>query len=177
MKGQPPSAGLRGWSEISRNCHRSLSYFLYFLDLSLSAAHSSLCCSQPVNFDIFQDSILGFLFFFLYLAVMLLETYRFLTLFKRDFIYFLFFRERRREGERNRERNINVRWIDYLPLALPQVGTRTTTQACALTRNQTCNPLVTVSAQPAEPHQPRAWHLLLKPCLLLSHSVLNHRYS
>ena len=41
-----------------------------------------------------------------------------------------------REGER--ERNINV----WLPLRHPLLGTWPTTQACALTRNQTRNPLV-----------------------------------
>ena len=37
-----------------------------------------------------------------------------------------------------RERNINV----WLPLACPLLGTWPTTQACALTGNQTCDPLV-----------------------------------
>ena len=40
--------------------------------------------------------------------------------------------------EKERERNINVR----LPLMLHQLGTWPTTQACALTRNQTGDPLV-----------------------------------
>ena len=44
--------------------------------------------------------------------------------------FYLFFRERGREGERNIcERS--------LPLARPQLGTRPTTQACALTWNLT----------------------------------------
>ena len=55
-------------------------------------------------------------------------------------IYFLkilfIFRERGRVGER--ERNINV----WLPLVRPLLGTWPTTQACALTGNQTCSPLV-----------------------------------
>ena len=37
-----------------------------------------------------------------------------------------------------RERNISV----WLPLVHPQLGTRPTTQACALTGNQTSDPLV-----------------------------------
>ena len=47
------------------------------------------------------------------------------------------FRERGREGE-ERERNINA----WLPLTDPILGTWPTTQACALTGNQTGNPLV-----------------------------------
>ena len=46
------------------------------------------------------------------------------------------FRERGREGER--ERNINV----WLPLMWPLLGTWPATQACALTGNQTRDPLV-----------------------------------
>ena len=54
------------------------------------------------------------------------------------FIFYLFtFRERRKEGEREGE-NINV----WLPLERPQPGTRPTTQACALTGNQTHDPVV-----------------------------------
>ena len=50
------------------------------------------------------------------------------------FIYFY-----RREGrEKGRERNINV----WLPLTHPLLGTWPTSQACALTGNWTCNPLI-----------------------------------
>ena len=54
------------------------------------------------------------------------------------FIY-LFFRERGKEGER--ERNINV----WLPLECPPAldqGAWPETQACALNENETSNPLV-----------------------------------
>ena len=51
-------------------------------------------------------------------------------------IYLFIFRQRGREGER--EKNINV----WLPLAHPQLGTSPATQACALTGNRTSNPLV-----------------------------------
>ena len=47
-------------------------------------------------------------------------------LFSKDFIYLFIFREKGREGKR--ERNINV----WLPLARPLLGTWPTTQACAL---------------------------------------------
>ena len=47
--------------------------------------------------------------------------------------FFFIFREREREGG-----NINV----WLPLARPLLGTWPTTQACALTRNHTSDPLV-----------------------------------
>ena len=49
--------------------------------------------------------------------------------------YFFIFRERGREGER--EGNISV----WLPLVRPQVVTWPATQACALTKNQTSDPL------------------------------------
>ena len=49
---------------------------------------------------------------------------------------FVYFREKERKGER--ERNINV----WLPLTQPQPGTWPATQACALTGNQTGDPLV-----------------------------------
>ena len=58
------------------------------------------------------------------------------------FFFFLFFKiclflERGR-GRRKSERNINV----WLPLIHPSLGSWPTTQACALTRNRTSNPLV-----------------------------------
>ena len=56
--------------------------------------------------------------------------------FKNDFIYVVL--ERGEGKEKERERNINV----WLPLARPLLGTWPTTQACALTGNQTGNPLV-----------------------------------
>ena len=64
-----------------------------------------------------------------------LQTGHFLkTFFKR--FYLFIFRESGREGER--ERNIKV----WLPLTCPLLGTWPTTQACALTRNRTDDPLV-----------------------------------
>ena len=63
-------------------------------------------------------------------------SFRFLLFFF-FFLKILFiFRERRREGDR--ETNISV----WLPLTHPQMGTWPATQACALTGNQTGNPLV-----------------------------------
>ena len=55
-------------------------------------------------------------------------------------IYLFIFKERGGEGER--ERNINV-WV---PLMCPPPRTQPTTQACALNRQQTCNPFVHRSA-------------------------------
>ena len=57
--------------------------------------------------------------------------------FFKDFIYLLL--ERGEKKEKERERNINVWW---LPLARPLTGTWPATQTCALTRNQTGDPLV-----------------------------------
>ena len=59
----------------------------------------------------------------------------FLSFFK-DFIYLFLERGERREKER--ERNISV----WLPLIHPLLGTWPTTQDCALTGNQTGDPLV-----------------------------------
>ena len=53
-----------------------------------------------------------------------------------DFTYL--FLESREEREKERERNINV----WLPLTRPLLGTWLATQACALTGNQTGDPLV-----------------------------------
>ena len=50
--------------------------------------------------------------------------------------YLFSFRERGREGER--ERNISV----WLPLTCPPMGTWPTTEPCALTGNRTGNPMV-----------------------------------
>ena len=61
-----------------------------------------------------------------------MNSFRFFL--KNLFIYFY-----RGEGkEKERERNINV----WLPLADPLLGTWLATQACALTGNQTNDPLV-----------------------------------
>ena len=57
-------------------------------------------------------------------------------------ILFIHFRERGREGERGRETSMCERYIDWSPLARPQLGTWPTTQACALTGNRTCDILV-----------------------------------
>ena len=55
--------------------------------------------------------------------------------FKKDFIYLLFL-ERGREGERGKKHHV------WLPLKHLLLGTWLTTQACALTGNQTGDPLV-----------------------------------
>ena len=57
------------------------------------------------------------------------------SFFNKDFIYLFLDREEVREREM--ERNINV----WLPLACPPQGTWHPTQACALTGNQTSDPL------------------------------------
>ena len=58
--------------------------------------------------------------------------FSFVLKFFKDFYLFIF-RERGREGER--ERNIDL----WLPPTHPQLGTWPKTQACALTGNRTCN--------------------------------------
>ena len=47
------------------------------------------------------------------------------------------FRERGREGEREGGKHRCARETDWLLLVCPQMGTRPTTQACALTGNPT----------------------------------------
>ena len=58
------------------------------------------------------------------------------SLFFKDFIYL--FLERGERREKKRERNISV----WLPIESSQLGTFPSTQACAVTGNQTGNPLV-----------------------------------
>ena len=53
-------------------------------------------------------------------------------------ILFILFLDRGEGREKERERNINV----WLPLPCPLLGSWPTTQACALTWNQTGNPVV-----------------------------------
>ena len=83
------------------------------------------------------DGHLGCFYFWL-LRMKLLWTFmhRFFVFSFKDFIYLFLERWERREKER--ERNINV----WLPLACPQLGMWPTTQACALTGNQTSDPLL-----------------------------------
>ena len=55
---------------------------------------------------------------------------------KKDFIYL--FLDRRKGRVKEKERNISV----WLPLMCPSLGTFPATKACALTGNQTGDPLV-----------------------------------
>ena len=63
---------------------------------------------------------------------------------------------------------------DRLSLSHPQLGIWPTTQACALTGNQTGNLSVCRLAQSSEPHQPRQYSDILK-ALLECWKVLEHR--
>ena len=69
------------------------------------------------------------------------ECLIFLGCFFKDFIYLLL-RESTREGERGRETSMCKRYIVWLPLTHHLLRIWPTTQACALTGNQTSNPLV-----------------------------------
>ena len=80
---------------------------------------------------------------FLKINVIFIEFLHVLSNFFKGFIYL--FLERGEGREKERERNINV----WLPLTWPPLGTWPTTQACALTGNQTSDPLV---------HSPRSFH-------------------
>ena len=56
--------------------------------------------------------------------------------------FYLFFRERRKEREKEGETVMCERNIDWLPPKRPHLGTWPTSQACALTRNRTGDPSV-----------------------------------
>ena len=68
----------------------------------------------------------------------------------KKFLRFYLFIFREGKGGRERKRNINL----WLPLERPLLGTWPATQACALTGNQTSDPLVETDTQSTEPHQP-----------------------
>ena len=72
-------------------------------------------------------------------------------LFFKDFTYL--FLERGERREKQRKRNIHVWW----PLMLPLLGTWPATQACALTGNQTDDPLVHRPELNPLSHTTRAW--------------------
>ena len=109
---------------------------------------------------------------------LLLKTCFFFFFFK-DFIYL--FLERGEGREKERERNISV----WLPLTLPQLGTSPATQACALTGNWTCDPLVCRWALNPLSHTSQGQNLFLLNdflngicklicCLLVSRNVFSH---
>ena len=77
--------------------------------------------------------------------------------------YLVIFRERGKEGER--ERNINV----WLPFTRPLLGTWPTTQARALTGNQTRDPLVYRLALNALSHSGQNSHFILSHSLKCEH--------
>ena len=90
---------------------------------------------------------------------MYIFTYNFIELFIQYFpsFHFLFFKDfiylflETGEGrEKEKKRNINV----WLPLMWPPLGTWPSTQTCALTENQTGNPLDRSCAQSTELRQP-----------------------
>ena len=75
--------------------------------------------------------------------------------FFKDFIYS--FLERGEGKDKERERNINV----WLPLTCPPLGTWPATQACALSGNQTGDPLVRSPCSVHWATPARAYHCLL----------------
>ena len=70
------------------------------------------------------------------------------------FLRFYLFIFRGEGREKERERNINV----WLPLAHPLLGTWPTTQACALTGNQTSDPLVHTPVHNPLSHTSQGWN-------------------
>ena len=84
--------------------------------------------------------------------------------------FYFIFRQRGREEER--ERNISV----WLPLTLPLLGTWPTTQACALTGNQTCDLLVCRLVLNPLSHTSQGSHILFSAqilCVFFWHQYLN----
>ena len=85
----------------------------------------------------FLDSVLAFLSFINitdWVTILVFMDWTFLSFFKKRFYLFIF-REKRREGEREGEKNQCVTMC-------PLVGTWPETQACVLTGNQTGDPLL-----------------------------------
>ena len=73
-------------------------------------------------------------------------------------------------GGRKRGRNISV----WLPLMHPVLGTWPTTQACALTGNQTRDPLVYRLALNPLSHSSQGYSSFIQPALLSSFYMWNH---
>ena len=82
------------------------------------------------------------LYFLSYTLHPLFVTANLYFFFKNFFIYFTFRRKGAGGRKRGRETSVCKRNIDWLPLTHPQPGTWSTTQARALTRNQTGDLLV-----------------------------------
>ena len=83
------------------------------------------------------------------------------------FLFFLLFFLERGEGkEKERERNINV----WLPFTLPVLVTWPATQACALTGNQTSNPLVHRPMLNPLSYTSQGIYFLFNPILLMKYS-------
>ena len=77
-------------------------------------------------------------------------------------ILFIYFLERGREGERGEKHNV------WLPLVCTLLGTWLATQACALTGNQTGNPLLCRLALNPLSHTSQSWLLDI-----LNNAVMN----
>ena len=124
--------------KVSKNTHKNNYYICHFLHQeviklstgTLKGIYNSILCKHLWLSKIF----LWFLFF-------------------KEFIYL--FLERRGGREKERERSINV----WLPLMLPPLRTWPTTQACALTGNQTGNTLVHRPALNPLSHTSQGWFL------------------
>ena len=124
---------------------------MIFLFIKLSAPFLDLISMiLPIAWPYCPSSSLTFILIFFWAIVSFGFTHFsddfFLLKKKILFIYFL----ERGKGKEERERNISV----WLPLMCPQLGTWPATQACALTGNQTGDPLVfQACAQFTELHQ------------------------
>ena len=73
-------------------------------------------------------------------------------------LFYYLFLERGEGREKERERNTNM----WLPLKCPQLGTWPATQACALTGNQTSDPLVLRSVLKPLSHSSQGYFYCLK---------------
>ena len=78
-------------------------------------------------------------------------------------LYLFVFREGRREGEKEWEKHWCVR-DNPLSLMHPQLGTWPATQACALTWNQTSDPLVRPALSPLS-HTRQCWNITFDGCI------------
>ena len=104
----------------------------------LSYKHYIFCGIKYIN--VYIPSQRCFQMFFLFNQYQRKGLYFLVFFFKEKLLFkklfYLFFRGE--EEEKERKRNINV----WLPLVLPLLGTWLATHACALTGNQTCDPLL-----------------------------------
>ena len=85
-----------------------------------------------------------------------------LSYFLKDFTLFYFLEKGEGKEKRGRETFVCKKYIDQLPLACPQLGTWSATQACALTGSWTGNLLVCRTMPNPLSHTSQGWNWAIK---------------